>query len=484
MLLAIPLLFGVVMATPVGTVAVEGNNGEPEHEFTLFAGKDMAVGYVDVWNDADNLYVKYVVDKPGWCLTETHLDVKLKPELDLPAFPSTGGKVKNLVPGQFEFGMEHDCLGDYTQRIPLDGWEADDVLGIAAHAVVAEELGTMCPVWMIGEKENLNEVNVLTNYADEFNWPNASENYPGDSLASQEPFFANPFYVGVNEDIEFPWNSNKARSYATDIDVKWEGNLNFGGQLTISWAPGASAFEEKIISGDGILSPVVHTAQGANVYNEGWFNNWKLYEKSIPVGQLVEGNHTFNFEHTKGDGTAWDWIKLEEPCVNYETAWAATGIGENRFTTKGNWATWFPYELKEIWEFVETVEVPAYYPTTSRVCPPVLSVDPLELGSNYKIIARGTANAGDGIEFDAQYSYRTPTSTVWTDYVNNYSSYGANLLDLYFNDQYGIWGNYSEDHVYEYQTVGDGEPATFCINDVYHINNSGYLYADIYKKIF
>ena len=41
----------------------------------LIAGQHIDVGDVTVWNDGDYLYVTYVVNEPGWYLTETHLHV-------------------------------------------------------------------------------------------------------------------------------------------------------------------------------------------------------------------------------------------------------------------------------------------------------------------------------------------------------------------------------------------------------------------------
>jgi hypothetical protein len=89
-------------------------------------------GDVLVWNDSDNLYVKYVTD--GWCLTETHLHIDISPD----EIPQTNG---NPIPGQFDYKTEHDCVTDYvteyTYEIPLDGYYGQK-LSIAAHAEVCK----------------------------------------------------------------------------------------------------------------------------------------------------------------------------------------------------------------------------------------------------------------------------------------------------------------------------------------------------------
>jgi len=122
--------------------------------------------------------------------------------------------------------------------------------------------------------------------------------------------------------------------------------------------------------------------------------------------------------------------------------------------------------------FVETVTVPAISST------PTTSTNPLALGTQYILKASGTADAGDGIQFDARYSYRTGSSVGWTDSVSTYESYGATLLDLSF-DSTTPWGNYSPSHAYQSLVTGDGNLASFLINDIYYPNNTGNLSVEI-----
>ena len=88
----------------------------------------MDVGDVQVWNDGDYLYVKYVVTDAEWCLTETHLEVATS----LEEIPQRNG---NPPPGQFTYKGEHDCVAGLTYEIPLS-WDPDTELLIAAHGVV------------------------------------------------------------------------------------------------------------------------------------------------------------------------------------------------------------------------------------------------------------------------------------------------------------------------------------------------------------
>jgi len=87
------------------------------------------VGEVKVWNDGDYLYVKYVVDGEDWSMTKTHLAVATDPD-DIPQ------KKDNPIPGHFEYSGTGD-----TYTIPLEEWDVDTELYIAAHANVQKLIG-------------------------------------------------------------------------------------------------------------------------------------------------------------------------------------------------------------------------------------------------------------------------------------------------------------------------------------------------------
>ena len=70
----------------------------------LIAGKHTDAGDITVWNDADNLYVRYQTDKP-FCLLETHLQVATS----LDGIPQANG---NPVPGKFEYKKSYNCAKD------------------------------------------------------------------------------------------------------------------------------------------------------------------------------------------------------------------------------------------------------------------------------------------------------------------------------------------------------------------------------------
>ncbi|MBA7575496.1 hypothetical protein ES708_17326 [subsurface metagenome] len=102
----------------------------------LLAGQTIDVGDMKVWNDVNNLYVKYVITASDWCLTETHLHVAD----ELSQIPQT--KKGNPILGRFDYKDEYDCVTEsYLYTIPLDlDWEPGETLFIATHAVVQKQI--------------------------------------------------------------------------------------------------------------------------------------------------------------------------------------------------------------------------------------------------------------------------------------------------------------------------------------------------------
>jgi uncharacterized repeat protein (TIGR01451 family) len=115
----------VLLTAFVPTVAFAHTAGG-EKVVDLIAGRHIDVGSVKVWNDKDNLYVKYMTNS-YWCLDETHLQVASS----LDDIPQANG---NPIPGQFEYQNTKNCAPKFIYTIPLTGESCD--FYIAAHAVV------------------------------------------------------------------------------------------------------------------------------------------------------------------------------------------------------------------------------------------------------------------------------------------------------------------------------------------------------------
>jgi len=85
------------------------------------------VGDVLVWNDGEQLLVRYHVTAQDWCLTETHSHVATSAD----AIPQT--KKGNPIPGKFDFSATLDCVTSFTLVVPMT-WEPGVQLFIATHA--------------------------------------------------------------------------------------------------------------------------------------------------------------------------------------------------------------------------------------------------------------------------------------------------------------------------------------------------------------
>lgn len=359
-IVTLAVLVGLILPAAIPAAA----NAEPvppayAQSVNLLAGQSIDVGDVYVWNDGIELYVKYEITEAGWEITETHLYVgKNSPTTSAPGqFPYDNANASEVTDTYVFFELPLSSIYMYTQQLNSKGKvtgvmvtsgdagvSPGETVYVAAHAVVMRPIEDCWEkVWIIGDVETYGcgEETLLTNYADEFNWGDpAGPCTAGPTLAAEQPAFTNPFIVGTTPTSEFPFNSNKNVGYATDFDVQWTGALQFGGKLTISWSPGASATEKKVV-GDGFTTQTF-TAYGSSQPGMGWFlDKYPLVVNSLYIDPLDYGTHTINFQHIQGDGTYWDWIKLEKPCVQKETAW---GDG-TELDLNGNWSMYFEHVI-------------------------------------------------------------------------------------------------------------------------------------------
>lgn len=106
--------------------------GEPVSEYPIWAGQNILIGTLSVYNDADYLYITYTLFD-GWMLEETHVHVAS----DLSGIPCNRNGIP--VPGQFAFGACHDpTVAVYTYAIEMEPWgfQYGDEVVVAAHAAV------------------------------------------------------------------------------------------------------------------------------------------------------------------------------------------------------------------------------------------------------------------------------------------------------------------------------------------------------------
>lgn len=152
-------------------------------------------------------------------------------------------------------------------------------------------------VWQIGDQE----AGPLDNPVDELN-------YTG--VFGVFPIFPDPFVIDTNSANEFPWNSNYSQSYATDFDVEF----NYAGadaaaaRLTIGWSPGRSASERKEVLLDSVSRGMTPVRLGTAV--SGWWEQMERFEDTFDFA-LTHGDHVLTLKHLMGDGTLWDYVRLE-----------------------------------------------------------------------------------------------------------------------------------------------------------------------------
>ena len=293
-------------------------------EYTLWAGQDINAGKVIIRNDSDTLYVTYITSG-GWKLVETHVHVALDPTQIPQTQPNKKGKGGgNPIPGLFQFSEPPTNPTIQTYEISLDeisdaGFDPEEYfdLYVAAHAEVV--LITYNCKWQIGDEE----VSQFENPVDELNY---------DSIVTDEY----DFYVGTTQDYEFPWLSTYDVGLANPINIHFNADMPYGADFSFSWSPGAFGTETLNIMLDGTQDLGTISRNGAS--DPAWWGAYERFTDSVEVPP-ISGNHILTISFSSGDDAVWDWLRLEEPCVQEEeSAWA----GDIDFPG-ANWATYCEY---------------------------------------------------------------------------------------------------------------------------------------------
>jgi len=277
----------------------------------------MEVGHMEVFNDDNNLYVKYVITEPGACLLETHLQAAA----DFTGIPQT--KKGNPIPGQFAYSMEHSCVMAYTYPIPLDGLSGDIV--IAAHAVVQmPSSGTTASC--------ANEV---------FDF-NQGLRKDGTAVLAARSIPENA--LGVPDSVR-PLQSFYSLGFGGELSVTFPTFIT--GELTVSevtWGSYPSETAEVSVSRDGadwtVLGVADNSASGDIRPSSFTLNECYQYVK------IVDTTDSSLFG-SRPDADAFD---VDAVCASTtceeETAWGGC-IDVDGFGFEGkNWATYFTYTVQ------------------------------------------------------------------------------------------------------------------------------------------
>jgi len=391
--LALLLAFVLVMGfMPLLSVAINEELGENAEEMILYAGQDIEVGTVTVWNDAEYIYVTYHISEENWYLTETHLHIGES----LDDFP-LAGRWGNPVPGHFDYIGTHEYITEYTYEISLDyiGAESGDELIIAAHAVVVEitiETGTLTPEldWTRSSEEDVSHFEGRgAQWALEQGFD--IELDPEELVWDGGTEYQNDLRAGINPDISYAtWIYDYAdgdshdgyadlRRFQADFDIpegyeitsgKLESvNEGYDNQIPINDNIYIFVNEDLLFWGGTIINVEGATEfegmegkeaiRGGTVGDrdpletDGWYIPGTIPD--VDVADFFEGENTLDVfaEEFSLWGAMHELVltlDYEETMIYDETAWAAYEPGEIRFTERGNWATYFEYsvEVEEI----------------------------------------------------------------------------------------------------------------------------------------
>jgi len=364
----------------------------------LLAGQTEDVGDVSVWNDGTNLYVQYVLDDP-WVMTGSHLYVgksdptaiemwstpgQLPYSPGMEKSPSEGASYNSAtmtytIPLGEIYAYEFESKGKKGKGkglIALDdpppGVEPCDDVYIAAHADVVRPIEDCWEeVWQIGyvETDPLDSPTL----SDEF----GGKNTDGTLYALSDPLDYNIPLNNFTRDYDFDtdafphafapdgWTAGDFDGFVSTVNINYTEDMPFGGNLTWRWTAGNSGFETYDVSHDGsLLQTYVDPGSRPEAFWQHSLNipaasgdqviTFYHYANDDPVGENPDG----------GDGGRWDWIRLEKPCEQEETAW---GDG-TRFGT--NWAMYFKYHVQFLTELEDEVGTTAEWSTTEYKSPP------------------------------------------------------------------------------------------------------------------
>ena len=328
------------------TYLTKGTEAEPD-EFPLYAGQDMLVGNVLVWDDGIELCVKYQLSAEalaeGWLLTETHLAVAN----DVSGIPTN--KSGNPVPGKFPYGddelggVEEDgpyCIefGEEEGQLNVD---CVDIVVIAAHAVIEK---TECELLM---------------------------------EAPYGAYTVTEFTQGLRKD----GSDVRIGRSAPDAVLTWDTikdetdffSLGFGGEIIVE-------FDCCIANGEGHDVLVVEDTWGgypletANVFASVDGDNWVFLGEAdnttrdttnvwqtvseFDLGELECAKYIKVVDTTNigpmpdnGDGYDLNTIQALQDCVQCttydESAWGANKEeGTMQFVDSKSWATYFTYDIE------------------------------------------------------------------------------------------------------------------------------------------
>jgi len=489
------LVILMVVAMLLTMVPVMAFADEPEcleppagaEEVTLYAGQDIDVGTVYVWNDADTLYVQYLIDDvawddgEGWGLYETHVHVGNS----LGDFPLNRGGNPQI--GHFAHKATHDGVQCYTQPIPLGDWEADDKLLIAAHAVIEK---TECETFAVAPYGGSSVLDSKQGLRYDYTSVRAARSNPDAALTfTTGANEANFFSLGFQEDRDGEeYDDNRDNAWII-IEFDYPILNGPGDDLRIiedTWGlPYPDETADVWVSQNGTDWAYLGEANNQNPYlSYHTITDFDLENVGLDYARFVKVQDTSNradfillFSRQRETLDGFDVnavIALNDHVVCEEFDETAWGYG-TRFVSRGNWATYFSYTVQESerYTLIESV----FVPSTNAIG--VTTANALESGQDYLLVASGTFTYNDAKDWaDAEW-YLKNGVIVKGDTEGSVPYVLDVSIDGY--DSNIDWGAYNAEHIYEYIITGTGSTIRFFIHDSAYGDNSGGINVDIYK---
>lgn len=312
-ILALVLALGLTL--PMAAPAAAHTEDDPQTQ-DLLAGQDINVGTVSVWNDETTLYVQYMTDA-DWVIGETHLAVATS----LEGIPQT--KKGNPKVGKFAYHAQHDpWVTEYTYAMPVPQVTGTKVY-IAAHAVVLKAAPYYASVivdcWQ-GKTKSGGSV------LDARSVPENALDFEPDRDPSN--FFSLGFGGWIILEYDCPIRDGEGNDIQV-IEDTWgsyplESASVLASQDGSSWEYLGEAYNTNYVG--------IHTI---SEFDLNGILEWAKYIKVVDTTDPMPHN-------SAADGFDLNAIASLQDCVQEETAWAEG----TRFTTRGNWATYFTYEIQ------------------------------------------------------------------------------------------------------------------------------------------
>jgi hypothetical protein len=276
----------------------------------LIAGQNTDVGDVEVWNDENNLYIEYIT-VGDWEITETHLYVG-----------KTDPNTLTTAPGQFPYSSDNPYViplneiaayemkvnkkGKQTGKLVVDeseavGVECEDIIYIAAHAVVEREECTTYKETAWGEGTDFDQKNWAMYFAYTIQCPPEIVKFPeeGNAYIGYEDWTNGDFDYndfGMTMAVE-EWYENDVLA---DIYMTFEAVIYDSGAdhyINITRSGLAGNYEYDVLRSGAAYTGEKDTGSytGSGDFDVALFNTSKYAWPSKQIGETVE-IHIYNFD--------------------------------------------------------------------------------------------------------------------------------------------------------------------------------------------